>query len=86
MCRETGHVMPRDMRIGCFETSLFFELAALGNSTFCVSGSGSRFRAAGLAFFVGIDGECCMYGVRSSVGSVIDEFLEQGHDALNYCW
>lgn len=69
-----------------FRNILIFELAALGNSTFSVSGSGSRFRAAGLAFFVGIDGECCMDGVRSGGGSVIDEFLAQGHDALNYCW
>jgi len=49
--------MSRDMLIGCFETSLFFELVSLGHSAFSVSGSGSGFRAAGLAVFVGVDGE-----------------------------
>ena len=51
------NVMSRDMLIGCFETSLFFELVSLGHSAFSVSGSGSGFRAAGLAVFVGVDGE-----------------------------
>ena len=43
--------------MGSLETFLFFEFVSLGQASFSVSGSWSWFDAAGLAVFVGVDGE-----------------------------
>ena len=50
-------VMSRDILIGCPGTFLFFELESFGHAAFFVAWLGSWFEAAGLAVFVGVDGE-----------------------------
>jgi hypothetical protein len=50
-------VVSRDMLIACSGTCLSFEFVAFGHSAFSVAWSGSGFRAAWLAVFVGVDGE-----------------------------
>ena len=49
--------MSRDILIGCPGTFLFFELESFGHAAFFVAWLGSWFEAAGLAVFVGVDGE-----------------------------
>ena len=49
--------MSRDMLIACLGTYLFFECVALGHAAFFVAWFGSWFESAGLAVFVGVDGE-----------------------------
>ena len=51
-------VMSRDMLIGCPGTCLFLgEFVTLRHAAFSVSGAWSGFDAAGLAVFVGVDGQ-----------------------------
>ena len=49
--------MSRDILIGCPGTFLFFECESFGHAAFFVAWLGSWFEAAGLAVFVGVDGE-----------------------------
>ena len=52
------NVMSRDMLIGCPGTCLFLgEFVTLRHAAFSVSGAWSGFDAAGLAVFVGVDGQ-----------------------------
>lgn len=58
----SAFVKSRDMLMGCSGSSLFFgEFVALGHAAFSVSGSWSWFESAGLAVFVGVDGEFAEY-------------------------
>jgi hypothetical protein len=50
--------MTRDILIGCLGSFLFRrELVALGHAACAVAGAGSGFDSAGLAVFVGVDGQ-----------------------------
>ena len=65
------------MLIACSGTCLSFEFVAFGHSVFSVSWSGSGFRAAWLAVFVGVDGEFsddfgCFF-VRDDDVKIVDE-------------